>query len=208
MSWDLADSGYDWARRFDEDAKARMLDDPVAVTRLDAHRDFANAVPTPTTSCPCCTWRPGQRGRGGRDILVDGYTYGSLSMTAYTIGMECPQADGAPSGEAVGTEKADADRPAGREQHLGAAQQLAQLELLDLRRRHRPAGHEADLAGHLLVPGRRPLYTMWMPRPCRWYASENNRSFLISGRLMWYGRGDGNTGDAGGEVRVDLPAPG
>jgi 4,5-DOPA dioxygenase extradiol len=101
MSWDLADSGYDWARRFDEDAKARMLDDPVAITRLDAHRDFANAVPTPDHFLPLL-YLAGLASAGGEgaDILVDGYTYGSLSMTAYTIGMECPE----PSGEAGGTE--------------------------------------------------------------------------------------------------------
>src|SRR5262244_3526816 len=52
MSWDLADSGYDWAQRFDEEAKARMLDDPVAVSRLDGHRDFRNAVPTPDHFLP------------------------------------------------------------------------------------------------------------------------------------------------------------
>ena len=52
MSWDLADAGYDWARRFDEDAKARMLDDPVAVAALDAHRDFANAGADPDHFLP------------------------------------------------------------------------------------------------------------------------------------------------------------
>jgi 4,5-DOPA dioxygenase extradiol len=101
MSWDLADSGYDWARRFDEDAKARMLDDPVAITRLDAHRDFANAVPTPDHFLPLLYLAGlASAGAEGADILVDGYTYGSLSMTAYTIGVECPE----PSGGAGGTE--------------------------------------------------------------------------------------------------------
>ena len=101
MNWDLADSGYDWAQRFDEEAKARMLDDPVAVTRLDGHRDFRNAVPTPDHFLPLL-YLAGLASAGGEGagILVDGYTYGSLSMTAYTIGVECPE----PSGGTGGTE--------------------------------------------------------------------------------------------------------
>jgi 4,5-DOPA dioxygenase extradiol len=101
MSWDLADSGYDWAQRFDEEAKARMLDDPVAVTRLDGHRDFPNAVPTPDHFLPLL-YLAGLAGASGEGagVLVDGYTYGSLSMTAYTIGMACP-APGVPAESAV-----------------------------------------------------------------------------------------------------------
>ena len=84
-----------WAQRFDEDAKARMLDDPVAVTRLDGHRDFRRAVPTPDHFLPLL-YLAGLADTSGQgaDVLVDGYTYGSLSMTSYTIGMECP-----PSGD-------------------------------------------------------------------------------------------------------------
>src|SRR3954463_1752137 len=40
MDWKLTDDGFDWAQRFDEDAKARMTSDPVEVVSLDAHRDF------------------------------------------------------------------------------------------------------------------------------------------------------------------------
>ena len=103
MSWDLADSGYDWAQRFDQDAKARMLDDPVAVTRLDGHRDFRNAVPTPDHFLPLL-YLAGLAGTDGEgaDVLVDGYTYGSLSMTAYTIGMACPS-PGVPAESTVGS---------------------------------------------------------------------------------------------------------
>jgi 4,5-DOPA dioxygenase extradiol len=87
MDWGLADAGYDWARRFDEDAKARMLDDPTSVTKLDAHRDFRLAVPTPDHFIPLL-YLAGVAGGDpqGVEVLVDGYTYGSLSMTAYTVG--------------------------------------------------------------------------------------------------------------------------
>src|SRR3954471_10700323 len=38
MDWKLTDGGFDWAQRFDEDAKALMTCDPVEVVSLDAHR--------------------------------------------------------------------------------------------------------------------------------------------------------------------------
>ena len=91
MSWDLADEGYDWAQRFDEDAKEHMLTDPTDTARLDAHRDYRNAVPTPDHFLPLL-YLGGLAGAAsdGVDVLVDGYAYGSLSMTAYTLGLRCP----------------------------------------------------------------------------------------------------------------------
>jgi 4,5-DOPA dioxygenase extradiol len=62
------DDGFDWAQRFDEDAKARMLGDPTEVARLDGHGDFRSAVPTPTTSCHCST-SPDSRGRRAMSAL-------------------------------------------------------------------------------------------------------------------------------------------
>ena len=47
-----AEAGFDWARRFDEDARAVMLDDPTEVAALTGHADFAAAVPTPDHFIP------------------------------------------------------------------------------------------------------------------------------------------------------------
>jgi 4,5-DOPA dioxygenase extradiol len=65
-----------------------MLNDPLNVARLDAHRDFRHAVPTPDHFLPLL-YVAGLAGVGQQatDVLVDGYTYGSLSMTAYTVGL-------------------------------------------------------------------------------------------------------------------------
>ena len=92
MDWKLTDDGYDWAQRFDEDAKARMLTDPTEFATLDAHRDFGHAVPTPDHFIPAL-YLAGLAGASeapDTGVLVDGYAYGSLSMTAYTLGVSCP----------------------------------------------------------------------------------------------------------------------
>jgi 4,5-DOPA dioxygenase extradiol len=88
VSRDLPDAGFDWAQRFDSDAKEAMLDDPLNAARLDGHRDFRHAVPTPDHFLPLL-YLAGLAGasKSGADVLVDGYAYGSLSMTAYTLGM-------------------------------------------------------------------------------------------------------------------------
>ena len=36
IDWSCTDDGFDWAQRFDEDAKARMLGDPTEMATLDA----------------------------------------------------------------------------------------------------------------------------------------------------------------------------
>lgn len=81
------ETGFDWARRFDERAQELMLDDPERVASLDGHADFDKAVPTPDHFIPLL-YVAGVASAGSRpaEVLVDGYTYGSLSMTAYTIG--------------------------------------------------------------------------------------------------------------------------
>jgi 4,5-DOPA dioxygenase extradiol len=112
ISFQLADTGFDWAERFDADARERMLTDPAEIARLDAHRDFASAVPTPDHFIPLLYLAglaaaardkaprneagPGEVAAPGdaTRVLVDGCAYGSLSMTAYTLGLDVPDAAG------------------------------------------------------------------------------------------------------------------
>jgi 4,5-DOPA dioxygenase extradiol len=91
----LADDGYDWAQRFDEEAKSRMGSDPAAVASLDGHRDFGYAVPTPDHFIPLLYLAGlAANDHAGTDVLIDGYSYGSLSMTAYTLGLGSLGVDG------------------------------------------------------------------------------------------------------------------
>jgi 4,5-DOPA dioxygenase extradiol len=88
MSWDLGGVGFDWAARFDDDAKALMLSNPSEALRLDGHRDFRAAVPTPDHFIPLLYLAGLAEGAADEiDILTNGYAYGSLSMTSYTLGL-------------------------------------------------------------------------------------------------------------------------
>jgi 4,5-DOPA dioxygenase extradiol len=108
MDWKLTDDGFDWAQRFDEAAKERMLTDPTEFATLDAHGDFGLAVPTPDHFIPALylAGLAGANPSPDLKVLVDGYAYGSLSMTAYTLGLTC-----APTGSQIGSSRPPADLP-------------------------------------------------------------------------------------------------
>ncbi|PVZ06961.1 4,5-DOPA dioxygenase extradiol [Actinomycetospora cinnamomea] len=92
LDWERPDQGFDWAQRFDDDARDRMLTAPADFPALDAHRDFGLAVPTPDHFIPALYLAGLAAADGdGTDVLVDGYAYGSLSMTAYVLGMARPE---------------------------------------------------------------------------------------------------------------------
>lgn len=88
MNPQLAEAGFDWAQRFDEEAKTRMASDPAAVATLDGHPDYGYAVPTPDHFIPLLYIAAiAAEAKATTEVLVDGYAYGSLSMTAYTLGV-------------------------------------------------------------------------------------------------------------------------
>ena len=80
------DSGFDWAHRFDDDAREVMLGAPDRLPQLQGSSEFDAAVPTPDHFIPLL-YLAGLGAAAGRgaDVLVEGYAYGSLSMTAYTV---------------------------------------------------------------------------------------------------------------------------
>ncbi|MET0344489.1 MAG: 4,5-DOPA dioxygenase extradiol [Polyangiales bacterium] len=86
IDWARPDDGFDWAVRFDEAARALLTERPHDATELLAHPDFARAVPTLEHFLPML-YLAGLAQAAGRpaDVLVDGYAYGSLSMTSYTL---------------------------------------------------------------------------------------------------------------------------
>jgi len=88
VDWANKDAGFDWAQRFDTDAKALLVEDPGNLTDLAGHRDWRSAVPTPDHLLPVyyLAGLASASGGGGAGVLVDGYAYGSLSMTSYVLG--------------------------------------------------------------------------------------------------------------------------
>jgi 4,5-DOPA dioxygenase extradiol len=87
IDWGDPAGGFDWARRFDDAARDVLTAAPADVLRLAEHPDFELAVPTPDHFIPLLyTAGLATAGDDALEVLVDGYAYGSLSMTCYTLG--------------------------------------------------------------------------------------------------------------------------
>jgi 4,5-DOPA dioxygenase extradiol len=100
LDWQAADRGYDWARRFDEAARAVMAGKPGDAAGLGRHPDYSAAAPTPDHFIPLL-YLAGLAGASGEGAatFVEGYAFGSLSMTAYALGLTSPLPAGPPPGD-------------------------------------------------------------------------------------------------------------
>jgi 4,5-DOPA dioxygenase extradiol len=104
VDWRRPDDGTDWAHRFDDAARELMTTAPEDIGRLRDHPDLELAVPTPDHFIPlvylaglaCAAETPA-------DVLVEGYAYGSLSMTAYGLDVPDVPGMGAPGPDAAGS---------------------------------------------------------------------------------------------------------
>ncbi|MBX8690385.1 4,5-DOPA dioxygenase extradiol, partial [Mycobacterium sp. 20091114027_K0903767] len=65
----------------------QLTHSPTDVLTLEAHPDYAAAVPTPDHFIPMLYFAglAGAAPDSAVDALVTGYTYGSLSMTSYLL---------------------------------------------------------------------------------------------------------------------------
>lgn len=91
IDWHQPDGGFDWSQRFDDAARRLMTERPHDIASLVSHPDYRNAVPTPDHFLPLLYIAGlASAEEAGAKVLVDGYAYGSLSMTSYTLDAKCP----------------------------------------------------------------------------------------------------------------------
>jgi 4,5-DOPA dioxygenase extradiol len=83
----MGETGHDWAHRFDDAARELMTSAPDEIATLGEHPDYRLAVPTPDHFLPLL-YIAGLAAAAGEksDVMIDGYAYGTLSMTGYVVG--------------------------------------------------------------------------------------------------------------------------
>jgi 4,5-DOPA dioxygenase extradiol len=96
IDWSDPDGGFPWAHRFDEAVVEQLRTDPGDVLRLVEHPDFELAVPTPDHFIPLLYLAGlAEAEDTALEPIVEGYAYGSISMTCH--GLDCPPLPAAPA---------------------------------------------------------------------------------------------------------------
>lgn len=86
LDWGRPDAAFDWAVRFGDAAHAAMNEGADAVLQLQEHPDFSLAAPTLEHFLPLLYLAGLADAAGVRPSrLVNGYTFGSISMDAYAL---------------------------------------------------------------------------------------------------------------------------
>ena len=101
INWKLRDQAFDWGERFDRHVKQVMTQTPSALSNAAGHPDFALAVPTTEHFVPLL-YLAGLCQAAGEPAkaFAEGGTLGSITMTSYLLGADCPQAPLAAAGTA------------------------------------------------------------------------------------------------------------
>lgn len=88
VEWDRPEDGFDWAHRFDESVREMMIRAPENLASLEGDPDYRMASPTPDHFIPLLYIAAlAAEDRSAPEVLVDGFAYGSISMTAFTLDM-------------------------------------------------------------------------------------------------------------------------
>ncbi len=98
VEWNRPDSGFDWARRFDDAVLRQMGEGPADILTVADHPDYELAVPTPDHFIPLLYLAGLAASEGKAEPLIQGYAFGSISMTCYGFGVDgtrCRQGEGA-----------------------------------------------------------------------------------------------------------------
>jgi 4,5-DOPA dioxygenase extradiol len=91
IDWSKTELGFEWAHRFDEATRMAMTERPADAVGMLSHADYRNAVPTPEHFIPLLYLAGlASASQQNAQTLVDGYAFGSLSMTSFTLDAVCP----------------------------------------------------------------------------------------------------------------------
>lgn len=109
IAWDRHTSGFDWNERFDQATATLLRERPGDILELADHPDYNLAVPTPDHFIPLLHIA-GLAATSGEtpETIVEGFAFGSLSMTSHGLRTECDLAD-ADGPEATGRPDAPPD---------------------------------------------------------------------------------------------------